>query len=102
VKVNSEVIYSTQLLKTINKYKNVVMDSDQVKTIAATIASANMTNREVKKEHVRGIKQAAVEKNVKIAHDICPKCGSSLVDRKGKYGAFKGCSGYPKCRFVVK
>lgn len=30
---------------------------------------------------------------------ICPKCGGKLVKRKGKYGAFTGCSNYPKCHY---
>ncbi len=29
----------------------------------------------------------------------CPKCGSALVVRKGKYGAFLACSAYPKCDY---
>lgn len=32
--------------------------------------------------------------------DICPRCGSALVRRNGKYGPFLGCSAYPKCRFT--
>ncbi len=28
----------------------------------------------------------------------CPKCGSPMVRRTGRYGAFYGCSTYPKCR----
>ena len=31
--------------------------------------------------------------------DICPECGGLLKQRKGKYGAFMGCSNYPECRF---
>ena len=31
---------------------------------------------------------------------ICPRCGSNLVRRKGKFGAFFGCSGYPGCRYT--
>ncbi len=34
--------------------------------------------------------------------DICPECGSLLKQRKGKYGAFIGCSNYPQCRFTRK
>lgn len=31
----------------------------------------------------------------------CPECKSGyLCIRKGKYGKFIGCSGYPKCRFT--
>ena len=28
----------------------------------------------------------------------CPKCGAPMVRRTGRYGAFYGCSTYPKCR----
>ena len=34
--------------------------------------------------------------------EICPKCGSALVIRKGKYGSFVACSNYPKCKYVKK
>lgn len=33
---------------------------------------------------------------------ICQKCGSDLVKRKGKYGAFLGCSTYPDCDYTEK
>ena len=32
----------------------------------------------------------------------CPKCGSPLVLRKGKYGEFVGCSNYPNCNYIEK
>jgi hypothetical protein len=28
----------------------------------------------------------------------CPQCGSPMVQRNGKYGAFWGCTRYPECR----
>ncbi len=31
----------------------------------------------------------------------CPECGGKLVVRKGKKGAFLGCSGYPECKFTA-
>ncbi len=30
----------------------------------------------------------------------CPKCGQALVRRRGKYGEFWGCGGYPDCRYT--
>lgn len=30
----------------------------------------------------------------------CPVCGCELVLRKGRYGQFYGCSGYPVCKFT--
>ncbi len=32
----------------------------------------------------------------------CPNCGKALVERKGKYGMFLGCSGFPKCKTIVQ
>lgn len=46
-------------------------------------------------------KQAHVQQAQQLASgEICPRCGSKLVKRNGKYGAFMGCSSYPKCRFT--
>ena len=36
-----------------------------------------------------------------VAKGICPKCGCMLVKRQSKYGAFWGCSYYPKCKFMA-
>lgn len=33
---------------------------------------------------------------------ICDKCGAEMVERKGRYGAFLGCSNYPKCKNTTK
>jgi len=32
----------------------------------------------------------------------CPKCGKPLLQRKSKFGAFIGCSGFPDCRYTSK
>lgn len=34
--------------------------------------------------------------------EICPDCGSKLIQRNGKYGKFWGCSKYPECKFTKK
>jgi DNA topoisomerase-1 len=31
--------------------------------------------------------------------EICPKCGQNLVNKGGKFGRFKACSGYPECDY---
>jgi len=30
----------------------------------------------------------------------CPRCGRSLVPRRGRHGPFWGCSSYPRCRYT--
>ena len=56
-------------------------------------AQAKMSN----KEHVRNIKQTQFE----IKKGICPRCGGTLIARKGRYGEFWGCSNYPECTFTL-
>jgi DNA topoisomerase-1 len=33
--------------------------------------------------------------------EICPKCGSELLRRKGRYGEFIACSNFPKCKYTT-
>lgn len=40
-----------------------------------------------------------IKNNVIISGDkTCPKCGSKMILRKGRYGKFYGCSKFPYCR----
>ncbi|MDO5848549.1 MAG: UvrD-helicase domain-containing protein [Methanobrevibacter sp.] len=50
----------------------------------------------------KGKKSKKTYKKPKEAMGKCPKCGKDLVKRKGKYGDFIGCSGYPKCRYTCQ
>ena len=36
------------------------------------------------------------EKEIKM----CPQCGKPLKLRKGRYGFFFGCTGYPDCSYI--
>ena len=38
----------------------------------------------------------------KTTGEICPNCGKEMVIRKGKYGEFVACSGYPECKYIKK
>lgn len=40
------------------------------------------------------------DKDTVTTASSCPKCGKALVKRKGKFGEFIGCSGFPKCKFT--
>jgi len=38
---------------------------------------------------------------VEVGED-CPECGNPLVIRRGRYGEFVACSGYPSCKYIKK
>lgn len=42
------------------------------------------------------------EANGYVVGDLCPRCDSKIVSRKGKYGPFLGCSAFPQCKWKPK
>ncbi|RTE08595.1 NERD domain-containing protein [Paenibacillus whitsoniae] len=102
VNVTSEVIYSKYLIKTIEKYNESVISQEDVQKLLQIFQQASLQDKKVKKEHVKAIQQEMADKSNMVAKDECPKCGGPLVERRGKYGPFKGCGNYPKCRFIHK
>ncbi|TXK85763.1 NERD domain-containing protein [Paenibacillus sp. N3.4] len=102
VNVTSEVIYTKYLVSTINKYKEIALGKDDVQKIYNAIQGAGLKDGNVKKEHVKALKSELAVKANKVANDECPKCGGTLVERSGKFGKFKGCGNFPKCRFIHK
>ena len=39
---------------------------------------------------------------LKVSHKVCPNCGSPIVIKRGRFGEFKACSAYPKCKTIIK
>lgn len=61
----------------------------------------------MKSESKQAISLAKLEAAVTVEQSAnslgdCPRCASKLVQRRGKFGAFVGCSAYPKCRYTLK
>ena len=36
----------------------------------------------------------------KLLDENCPKCGSPMVEREGRFGKFLACSAFPKCKYT--
>jgi Nuclease-related domain/Topoisomerase DNA binding C4 zinc finger len=98
----SKVIYSPQVSKIILKQNRKMLSPLQVKQMINKLENVKTPNRTKKREHVQTIKAHMKEEKRQIRSNTCPKCGGNLVSRVGRYGEFKGCSNYPKCRFVSK
>ena len=97
-----EIVYFSQLRRTIRRYQDVQMDWDTTQTAARILLDANITDRKSRREHIRYVKQLKQTRQIMVANLVCPKCGAELVKRDGKYGTFYGCSNFPRCRFVAK
>lgn len=98
----TDVVYTVKLPKTIKKY-DVETITDSVKdAIYSKLISLNIDSKDNRKAHVEAIHKAVFKKDSKVSNDLCPKCGGGLVLRSGKYGQFRGCSNFPKCRFIAK
>jgi DNA topoisomerase-1 len=37
-----------------------------------------------------------------IEGEMCPDCGKPLARRRGRFGPFIGCTGYPDCKYIKK
>jgi len=102
IKVQSSkpVIYIGQVSRFIKSYKETKFDEMDLDAIVLNIMSNNITDKDSRKGHVIQIKEKIKDNDEKIEHNICPKCGGELVERKGKYGSFIGCANYPKCKYT--
>ena len=101
----AHVIPNKLLVRTVKKYTTKYISREQLYDIQRQLQALKPTTTqqksEIKKEHIRHVKETV--NPVKIAATStsnCPKCGSALVLRHGKRGAFYGCQGFPGCRFT--
>ena len=84
------------LVERILSYNEVIINN--VDEIINIINSNNIIDKNIKKEHIRNIRNNIIDNDP----NKCPKCGGQLVEREGQYGKFIGCSNYPKCRYTEK
>lgn len=102
VSVSSEVIYLSNLNKTIKKYNQPVLSPSDMKNIFKKLSKVNLQDKSARKEHVKTLQNENHNRNQKIRNNVCPSCDGKLVERNGKHGKFTGCSNYPKCKFILK
>ena len=97
---NNIVINWYNLRYTITHYNVPCIPEHQIKTIVSRIQSSNIINEETRKTHNYTVNRKIQVIEQMVANGICPQCKSKLVERRGKYGKFLGCSNYPKCRYT--
>lgn len=101
VKSNNIVTQVDYLKDEILKY-NEVLINDDIKKLSNIVIYSNIEDKKLRSQHIKNIRfKINNDKNLED-NMICPKCGNQLIERKGKYGEFVGCSNYPKCRYIKK
>lgn len=96
------VVYEEDLLDVIYEYRTKYLTDVDAQTIVSILEAKNVREMVNDRQHVKNLRMAAREINATIDSGFCPKCGGHLIERKGKYGTFYGCSNYPKCRYTIK
>lgn len=95
------VLHVYELADYIRAYSSVhPLSDEQVKNACEQLRSVQLTDPAERAQHILQVKKKVLETQEKIAEGICPRCGGKLVLREGKYGAFYGCSNYPKCHYT--
>ncbi len=98
---NVKVIYDKDIVRTIEQYSEIVINKLQFRGIVELLSVNKIEEKGANREHIAQVKQMQQEAAVSVEAGICPKCGGELVVRTGKRGRFTGCSGFPRCRFIV-
>ena len=109
--IEAEVVKNKQLLKTIKKYnvdKIPLAQLNEAEKKLQLLVQENKRNKsQIKKTHIKQIKAKEItaikkKETAKKQDKVCMKCGQSMFVKKGKYGAFYGCSSYPTCTYTEK
>lgn len=101
VRTTSHVTNTARLLRVIQQYKEVVLTGLEKEAIFDRLNAANKASIYSRRRHVKSIRKRVQEKEQSVKQGKCPKCGGVLIQRKGQFGYFKGCSNFPKCRFTL-
>ena len=92
--IDANDVISAMELRDVLNCGNSVLSCDEMKRAYESLlnAKSNISTQ----EHIVNVKQ----QKINVERGYCPRCGSKLIIKKGKYGEFWGCSNYPKCKFT--
>jgi len=100
VTTTTDVVYTSQLLRTIKQYTDCNLTEQEKENIFEAIKAMNNIATYDKRKHVKSIQQRIEKRENAIRDHKCPQCGSDLILRKGKFRDFWGCYSYPTCKFI--
>lgn len=98
------VIYWSEIRDYINRFKEPIMSVEEARNIYENIVALNIADPEVRNKHAASAnarkKNFETQSKTAVSNGKCPRCGGNLVLRQGAYGAFYGCTNFPKCRYT--
>ena len=100
VKTTTPVVYLSDLKEHILSYSQELIPRKNVEKINDRLCKIILDGAELEDKHIQSIGERLSEKEDALREGKCPRCGGKLKLRNGKYGAFYGCSNYPRCRFT--
>jgi len=83
----------------IKQFQNQILSTEDVNQIIKAINKHLSESAFSNRDHIRSLQERH------SSNTICPRCGSSLIERTANQGhnagmKFLGCKNYPKCRFT--
>lgn len=97
ITVSSKVIKIFSLLKTIKQHNHHTL-TDAAKNEIFDLIKLNNRKKPPKPSETYHLHPSAEQQAPDL--EKCPSCSGLLLIRDGKHGKFKGCSGFPKCRYT--
>lgn len=82
-----------QALQGVLSARSPVLSKEQLQSIRAKLGEWSAPDAAVKEQHIQQVQG-------RMFGNVCPVCGKKLIERKGKYGTFIGCTGYPECSYT--
>jgi hypothetical protein len=92
-------VIRSRLRRCIKRYNSRVLSPEQIDRVVRKLERHLVESTLTRRDHLRSLRQR------RRSTTVCPRCGSSLVERKAKKGptagsTFLGCANYPRCRFT--
>ncbi len=101
INVDQPVLNMWDVIPYIKTIRNVVLSEEQMEDYCQRLLKVSSREESDRERHLANIAMNKVRRDERLAAGLCPLCGSKLVLRNGKYGEFWGCSGYPRCTYIL-
>ncbi|MDX8289129.1 AAA domain-containing protein [Metabacillus indicus] len=104
--IGDKEVWSCKPVRVARDTINNEISSDNLMTMLSDLENTEtVLTKAIQNAKVKKMEFTTQEKNREVRtlsgniSKVCPICGKSLVQRKGMYGDFYGCKGFPKCEY---